>query len=497
MQRPVALDQRRPATRVSLRNASSTASGGSPGLSRASAPRSRRSRMTSRYPGSERSAPAVPTAISGPWSTYQPRPAEHASAASSTIDSVNDAPLTRTPSGSTGVVRNSSIGMPSPPTRSRAPERRPREGGEAGECSGAGRSSPRSPRAARRGPRSPPRGCARASRRARTRPPPRRSPGARRPRTRPGAPTHRGRPAVSATGRPDCAVIRAVLSTWSFGLEPRCRTTCPAYFWSPTTMPGAGEQVEVVRERRRVARVLQLAEHLRVGEDLPRVRHPSSNRRRSSAGLSTRVSRSTSREIVVSIRESSTYRRQRRGSADERRRARVAAEVEVLRRATSRTPRASRRTTNAASGGPRSGRRDSRSAPARSAAAPSRGARPARRGPPRCPRPRGASRTRTSRGPSGPRRGRGSPPPARARPAARASHCSAIHRRPRRVGSSALAYRTGTPTATRTCRTSVRLAHLPRPGHDLDEAPGLAQARLENPSGLALEVGSDVTHDVE
>lgn len=89
-----------PATRVSLRNASSTAAAGSAGLRRASAPRSRRSRMTSRYPGSPRSAAGVPTALSGPWRTVQPSRPRTASAASSTIDSVKVVTAPARPKGS-------------------------------------------------------------------------------------------------------------------------------------------------------------------------------------------------------------------------------------------------------------------------------------------------------------------------------------------------------------------------------------------------------------
>ena len=50
---------------------------------------------------------------------------------------------------------------------------------------------------------------------------------------------------------------------------------------------------------------------LRILSSCPEYRQPSSNSRRRSAGLSTRVSSSTSRLIVVSTRESRTYRRQR------------------------------------------------------------------------------------------------------------------------------------------------------------------------------------------
>lgn len=62
---------------------------------------------------------------------------------------------------------------------------------------------------------------------------------------------------------------------------------------------GARQQIEVVRQRRRVAGILQLAEHLRVGEDLARVSAAQ-------LGLSTRDRRSTSREMVVSMSESRT-----------------------------------------------------------------------------------------------------------------------------------------------------------------------------------------------
>jgi len=85
-------------SRVSFRKASSTACGGRPGFRRARAARSRPSRTTSRYPGSVRSAPRSPTAISGPWRTCQPSSSSQPSAASSTTDSVIW-PLTGAPSG--------------------------------------------------------------------------------------------------------------------------------------------------------------------------------------------------------------------------------------------------------------------------------------------------------------------------------------------------------------------------------------------------------------
>src|SRR5664280_2194056 len=64
------------------------ASGGSPELSCSSACLKRRSKITSRYSGSSLSADSSPTAIAGPARTSYPMPANHARAASSTMDSL-------------------------------------------------------------------------------------------------------------------------------------------------------------------------------------------------------------------------------------------------------------------------------------------------------------------------------------------------------------------------------------------------------------------------
>jgi hypothetical protein len=42
---------------------------------------------------------------------------------------------------------------------------------------------------------------------------------------------------ASSGERPDCAVMSAVFSICSLGLDPRWRRALPAYFWRPVSMP--------------------------------------------------------------------------------------------------------------------------------------------------------------------------------------------------------------------------------------------------------------------
>ena len=172
---------------------------------------------------------------------------------------------------STGCNRNSSTGIPSPPTSSV----------RSGLNAAANAASPgcASRRAAalhldRRdeppgvGRRSPPPGCGHASRRARTRRPPRRSPGARPPPTRPAGPRTRGPRAPHPSVRPDWAVIERGVEHLQLGARAALARRLARVLRQPGEHPGAAQQIQVVRERRRVPRVLELAEHLGVGQHL-------------------------------------------------------------------------------------------------------------------------------------------------------------------------------------------------------------------------------------
>ena len=75
---------------------------------------------------------------------------------------------------------------------------------------------------------------------------------------------------ASAKEYPEPAVMRAVLSTLSLGLDARREARLPVVLLQPGEQSGAGEQVEIARQGGRVPGVLELPHHLGIRQDLPR-----------------------------------------------------------------------------------------------------------------------------------------------------------------------------------------------------------------------------------
>ena len=259
------------------------------------------------------------------------------------------------------------------------------------------------------------------------------------------------------------------------GLDARRRMALPENLGRPVSRPGTREQLEVVGEGRRVAGVVELAQHLGVAELLAAVPAAELEQPPQEGGL---VHAGEQEHVAADgglDERIEDVAAPARLVADQRRGARVPAEVDVL-------------VEGDPEGGPHLRERPVRDAddlePAGEALGQALLHEEGRRS-----QQDHVQRPRPARVSSSHRRLTDSDQPAAfwtssitrtapAGPVSRraASHCAAIHSGPRSAGSSALTKRTGTGSPSTAWATSVDLPTCRGPGDHLDEPPGLGQA---------------------